>query len=45
LFRVTAPTSEFIARLVISALQTDTEWTGHFAVVEKNRIRIRPIPR
>lgn len=45
LFRVTAPTSEYIARLVISALRTDTEWTGHFTVVEKNRIRVRSLPK
>ena len=45
LFRVSGPTSEYIARLVITALRTDTEWTGRFAVVEKNRIRVRSLPK
>ena len=45
LFRPTAQTSEQIARLVVSAMETDTDWIGHFAVVEKNRIRVRPLPQ
>jgi predicted nuclease of predicted toxin-antitoxin system len=45
LFRVIPPTSEQIAHLVLSALETQREWNGHFTVIESNRIRVRPIPR
>jgi predicted nuclease of predicted toxin-antitoxin system len=45
LFQMTAPTSEQLARLIISAMQVDIEWIGNFVVVEKNRIRIRPLPQ
>jgi predicted nuclease of predicted toxin-antitoxin system len=44
LFRVAGPNSEYIAHLVISVMQTETDWTGHFAVVEKERIRVRSLP-
>jgi predicted nuclease of predicted toxin-antitoxin system len=44
LIRATAPSSEYLARLVVSVMQTDTELTGNFVVVEKSRLRIRPLP-
>jgi predicted nuclease of predicted toxin-antitoxin system len=31
--------------LVISALTSRDDWTGVFAVVERDRIRIRPLPK
>jgi predicted nuclease of predicted toxin-antitoxin system len=45
LFRVTAPSSKHLAHLIISAIETDAEWVGNFAVVEQPRIRVRPISR
>jgi predicted nuclease of predicted toxin-antitoxin system len=45
LFRLTAPTSEHISHLVQTAIDTQIEWVGHFAVVERNRIRVRPISK
>lgn len=45
LFRITASGSEHLARIVTTALETDTEWSGHFSVVERNRIRVRLLPQ
>lgn len=45
LFRITAPSSSYIAEVVSSVLNSRSDWAGHFAVVSDSRIRIRPLPK
>jgi predicted nuclease of predicted toxin-antitoxin system len=44
LFRIAAPSAAYVARIAVSALESRTDWSGHFAVVEEHRIRMRPLP-
>src|SRR5687768_4950620 len=31
-------------RVVVTALTSREDWAGHFAVIERDRVRIRPLP-
>jgi len=42
LFRISAPSSAYVARVTIAALESRNDWAGHFAVVEDRRIRMTP---
>ena len=44
LFRLTPSSPDYISRVALAALKSASEWRGHFAVVEENRIRITPLP-
>jgi predicted nuclease of predicted toxin-antitoxin system len=44
LFRISAPSSAHIARVAVAALESRTDWAGHFAVIEDTRIRMTPLP-
>jgi predicted nuclease of predicted toxin-antitoxin system len=44
LFRISAPSSAQVARVAAAALESRTDWTGHFTVVEDARIRMTPLP-
>ena len=44
LFRLQASSSVALATLVVTALQSRTDWAGQFSVVEAGRIRMRPLP-
>ena len=44
LFRISAPSSAHVARIAVAALESRTDWAGHFAVVENTRIRMTPLP-
>jgi predicted nuclease of predicted toxin-antitoxin system len=44
LFRITAVSSEYVTRMVSTALESRADWTGQFAVVEESRIRLTPLP-
>ncbi len=44
LFRLPANSSATLATLVVTALQSRTDWAGRFSVVEPGRIRMRPLP-
>ena len=44
LFRFTAQSSRAEARIAVAALESRNDWVGHFAVVERYRIRMRPMP-
>lgn len=45
LFRISMPSSRYIARMVIIALESRNDWIGHFTVIEDDRIRMRPLPK
>ena len=44
LFRISAPSSLHVVRVAVAALESRTDWDGHFAVVEDDRIRMTPLP-
>ncbi len=44
LFRIPTPSSAAAAAAVVAALESCAEWSGHFAVVEDDRIRMTPLP-
>jgi predicted nuclease of predicted toxin-antitoxin system len=44
LFRLQARSSAALAELVVTALQSRTDWAGQFSVVEPARIRMRSLP-
>lgn len=43
LFRISAPSSFHVARVAVATLESRTDWAGHFAVVEDDRIRMVPL--
>jgi predicted nuclease of predicted toxin-antitoxin system len=45
LFRITLPSSEYVARIAVAALEGRSDWTGHFTVIEDNRIRLTQLPK
>lgn len=45
LFRISAPSSQEVARVAVQALASRENWSGHFSVVEDRRIRMTPLPR
>lgn len=44
LFRISMASSAHVARVAVAALESRTDWAGHFAVVEDTRIRMIPLP-
>lgn len=44
LFRIAAPSAEHVAKVAITAVESRSDWEGHFAVVEDDRIRMTPLP-
>jgi len=44
LFRISMPSSAHVAQVAVAALESRTDWAGHFAVVEDTRIRMTPLP-
>ena len=44
LFRLSGVDPESDNRRVLQVLESRTDWEGHFAVVDHDRIRIRPLP-
>ncbi len=45
LFRISASSSERMARIIVSAVRTRTDWAGHFSVVEAWRVRMLTLPK
>lgn len=44
LFRISAPSSNYVAQLAVQAIASRTDWEGHFSVIENNRIRMTALP-
>jgi predicted nuclease of predicted toxin-antitoxin system len=44
LFRISATSPAHVAQVAVAVLESRTDWTGHFAVVEDDRIRMTPLP-
>lgn len=44
LCRIPPDDPESLARAIVAALESRSDWRGNFAVIEVNRIRIRPLP-
>jgi len=44
LFRITLDSPDRAARAAVAAFASRADWTGQFAVVEDNRIRLRALP-
>jgi predicted nuclease of predicted toxin-antitoxin system len=45
LFRLSSTSAEIERRRIIQAIEDRADWTGHFAVVTDDRIRIRALPK
>jgi predicted nuclease of predicted toxin-antitoxin system len=44
LFRIVPTSASHIAAFAVRALESRTDWAGHFSVVEESRIRMTPLP-
>lgn len=44
LLRVHTEDPTTLTRIVAAAIESRTDWAGHFAVIEPNRIRLTPLP-
>ena len=44
LFRLTPQSPDEAASIAVSALRSRDSWTGHFSVITRQRIRMRPLP-
>jgi predicted nuclease of predicted toxin-antitoxin system len=44
LFRISAPSVEHTVRVIVAALESRTDWAGHFAVVEDDQVRLTRLP-
>lgn len=44
LFRIPTDSPEAVAAQVVTAVQSRSDWSALFAVVEQDRIRLRPLP-
>jgi predicted nuclease of predicted toxin-antitoxin system len=45
LFRIPMISSAYIAKALVKVIESRDDWEGYFAVVEVDRIRIRPLKR
>lgn len=44
LFRIPTTSPDFVTRRVLAVLSSRADWSGHFTVVEPDRIRMTPLP-
>jgi predicted nuclease of predicted toxin-antitoxin system len=45
LFRIPMISSAYIAKALVKVIGSRDDWGGHFAVVEEDRIRIKPLKK
>jgi predicted nuclease of predicted toxin-antitoxin system len=45
LFRIRVSSPESVAARSVAIMESRTDWSGHFAVVEETRLRLTPLPR
>ena len=44
LFRIAAPSAARFAAVAVSAIESRSDWAGHFAVIEDDRVRMTRLP-
>lgn len=44
LFRIPLSSPKRIAEIVLAVLATPIDWVGNFAVIEADRVRLKPLP-
>lgn len=44
LFRLPPLSKDELIRFMVEAITSRSDWNGHFAVIERDRIRMRPLP-
>ncbi len=44
LLRIAAPSSAILASMVVTILEDRDNWPGHFSVIDRNHIRMIPLP-
>lgn len=45
LVRLSLLPADEITRILLTALESRSDWPGHFAVIEEGRVRLRSLPR
>ncbi len=45
LFRISVPSSRYVAQVAAQAIASRTDWAGHFSVIEDNQIRMTQLPQ
>ena len=45
LFRLALQSPDEVAALALAAIRSHPNWAGHFSVVTRQKIRMRPLPR
>ena len=43
LFRIPPDSPSFVAQTAVTVLESRTDWTGHFSVVDETRVRMTPL--
>ncbi|MFQ6114862.1 MAG: DUF5615 family PIN-like protein [bacterium] len=44
LFRISVRSSKHVAKVAVAAIESRSDWAGHFAVVEDTRMRMTKLP-
>jgi len=43
LFRIPSPSSVVVANAIVAAIESRSDWAGHFSVIDENKIRMRQL--
>jgi predicted nuclease of predicted toxin-antitoxin system len=44
LVRISLTAPEYVSNLILTALESRSDWTGHFSVLEDDHVRMTPLP-